>query len=590
MKLILQYFNKYRLVAMIAPLMMLLEVFMDLMLPAVMARIVDEGIVMNDLSLVLASGGRMVLYTALALVGGAACSALSSIAATGLGADLRSDLYAKIMDLSHGNIDRLGTGNLITRLTNDVTQLEEVSRMMLRIRAPLQIIGSLVMGIIISRRLSTLFVVFVPLLVLVIAILVRISFPLFLQVQQSLDLLNTRLKENLSGKRLIKAFVREEYESEKFNNSNESLRDITVRATRAVAFMNPAAQILLNAGILAALWYGAKLVDFGALQIGALIAFINYLRQLLFSLMMFSDLVMRFSRAQASALRIREILESEPDVEDRREDPTEVPPKPQQAANQTMSVSEGKIEFKDVTFSYNDRSDPVLKNISFTVNPGETIGIIGATGSGKSTLMDLIPRFYDIDSGSILLNGRDISSYPLKELRRRIAVVSQKTILFSGSVRENILFHYDSDKQSGLDSLMKESASTANISSFIEGQPESWNTEINQRGVNFSGGQKQRISIARALSKRAPVVILDDATSAVDMETERKIYSALKSQGEERTLLIVTQRISGIIDADRILVLDDGCLAGSGTHEELLAECGLYREIYSSQISGEVQP
>ncbi len=586
MKLILQYFNKYRLVAMIAPLMMLLEVFMDLMLPAVMARIVDEGIVMNDLSLVLASGGRMVLYTALALVGGAACSALSSIAATGLGADLRSDLYAKIMDLSHGNIDRLGTGNLITRLTNDVTQLEEVSRMMLRIRAPLQIIGSLVMGIIISRRLSTLFVIFVPLLVLVIALLVRISFPLFLKVQQSLDLLNTRLKENLSGKRLIKAFVREEYESEKFNNSNESLREITVRATRAVAFMNPAAQILLNAGILAALWYGAKLVDFGALQIGALIAFINYLRQLLFSLLMFSDLVMRFSRAQASAIRIRDILESEPDVKDRPEDL----PKARQATNQTMSESEGKIEFRDVSFSYNDKSDPVLKNISFTVNPGETIGIIGATGSGKSTLMDLIPRFYDIDSGSILLNGREISSYPLKDLRCRIAVVSQKTILFSGTVRENILFHYDSDKQSGLDSLMKESASTANISSFIEGQPEAWDTEINQRGVNFSGGQKQRISIARALSKMAPVVILDDATSAVDMETERKIFSALKSEGEERTLLIVTQRISGIIDADRILVLDDGCLAGSGTHEELLAECSLYREIYSSQISGEAQP
>ncbi|MDP8315149.1 MAG: ABC transporter ATP-binding protein [Candidatus Celaenobacter antarcticus] len=573
MKTIIDYLKRYWIFALAAPLLMLIEVFMDLMLPSIMAKIVDVGIANHDLTMVFSLGIRMIIVTLLAFLGGGGCAIMSSFASTGLGADLRQDLFTKVQSLSNKNLDELETGNLIIRLTNDVSQIEDVSRMMLRImvRAPLQIVGSLVMAIIISRQLSTLFVIFIPLLLIIMTILIKKAYPLFYKVQSKLDKLNTRLQENLAGKRLVKAFVREEYEEEKFQKANDDLTDITIKASRTVSLMNPFMQILLNGAIIAALWFGAQQIDFGILKIGALMAFINYLRQLLFSLMMFSNLLMRFSRAQASSTRIQEVLTSIPDIEE--------------PGNPIFAQEiKGKIEFKNVTFSYTHEGDPVLKNITLTILPGETAAIIGATGSGKTSLAELIPRFYNIDSGEILIDGENIEKMDLENLRNNIALVPQKTILFTGTVKDNILFHYESCDHDGLENLMKESARSANINSFLDGLPNGYMTDINQKGVNLSGGQKQRIAIARALAKKAPIIIFDDATSAVDMATEKQIRNSLKKNSSERTTLIIAQRISSVMEADKIIILDDGKISGIGTHNELLKDNPIYQEIYYSQI------
>jgi len=573
LKTIIDYLKRYWIFALAAPLLMLIEVFMDLMLPSIMAKIVDVGIANHDLTMVFSLGIRMIIVTLLAFLGGGGCAIMSSFASTGLGADLRQDLFTKVQSLSNKNLDELETGNLIIRLTNDVSQIEDVSRMMLRImvRAPLQIVGSLVMAIIISRQLSTLFVIFIPLLLIIMTILIKKAYPLFYKVQSKLDKLNTRLQENLAGKRLVKAFVREEYEEEKFQKANDDLTDITIKASRTVSLMNPFMQILLNGAIIAALWFGAQQIDFGILKIGALMAFINYLRQLLFSLMMFSNLLMRFSRAQASSTRIQEVLTSIPDIEE--------------PGNPIFAQEiKGKIEFKNVTFSYTHEGDPVLKNITLTILPGETAAIIGATGSGKTSLAELIPRFYNIDSGEILIDGENIEKMDLENLRNKIALIPQKTILFTGTVKDNILFHYKSSDHGGLENLMKDSARSANISSFLEGLPNGYMTDINQKGVNLSGGQKQRIAIARALAKKAPIIIFDDATSAVDMATEKQIRNSLKKNSSERTTLIIAQRISSVMEADKIIILDDGKISGIGTHNELLKDNPIYQEIYYSQI------
>ena len=584
MKTLFQYLGNYRFFAFTAPLMMLLEVFMDLMLPTTMALIVDQGIASNDLSLVFHLGIRMIIYSLIAFIGGSGSAILASQASTGVGADLRRDLFKKVLALSHKNMDQLETGNLIIRLTNDVSQMEDATMMVLRmmVRVPLLFIGSLTMSIIISRSLSGLFILLIPLLVLILAVLIRKTYPLFFKLQGKIDTLNTRLQENLAGKRLVKAFVKEEFESEKFKTANEDLSAVTIKANRTIMMINPAMQLVLNGGIIAALWFGAGLIDTGTLKIGALIAFINYLRQLLFSLMMFSHMVMRLSRAQASSGRIQEVFNAVPDIQESVE-----PPSPEIQTPLSQGSQKGKIEFCDVTFSYTRGADPVLKNLTFTVSPGETVAFIGATGSGKSSLMKLIPRFYNIDSGEILLDGRDICSYGTRELRGQIAMVPQQTRLFSGTVRDNILYHYQKSEHQQKEKLMKESASKADIAGFIEDLPLGYDTNVNQRGVNLSGGQKQRIAIARALAKEAPVIILDDATSAVDMATERQIRKALKKGTANTTVLIIAQRISSIIDADRIIVLEDGMISGTGSHEDLLKTNSLYREIYESQVDQE---
>lgn len=581
MRLILQYFRRNWLFAVLAPLMMLVEVFMDLTLPAIMADIVDSGISSGSMDMVLHLGLRMIAVTFIGVIGGMSCSYFSSLASTGLGADLRQDLYERVLALSAKNIDRFEAGRLITRLTNDVSQLEDVSRMMLRImvRSPFLIVGSLAMSIYMSRNLSTLYILLIPLLLVSVTFLIRRAFPLFSKVQERLDRINTRLRENLAGKRLVKAFVREDFEIQKFGAANQELTEVNIRAMRTMAFTSPVMQLLLNGGIIAALWFGARQVDITGLQLGSLIAFINYLRQLLFSLMMLSQIIMRFSRAQASSVRIREVLDEIPDI---------APGPDKTRTGSTQEHSAGRLEFRDVSFAYNQHSDPVLKSISFTVEPGQQLAIVGATGSGKSTLARLIPRLYDVSSGQILLDGIDIRELDSNFLRRNIALVPQQTILFSGNIRDNILYGYNESRHGELESLMTESARTASISAFIEGLPDGYGSNVNQKGVNLSGGQKQRVAIARALAKNAPVIILDDATSAVDMKTESAIFRSLEERPVQPTRIIIAQRISTVMAADKIIILEDGQMTGMGNHDELLETNQVYREIYFSQVDREV--
>ncbi|MBN2511116.1 MAG: ABC transporter ATP-binding protein [Spirochaetales bacterium] len=579
---ILSYLRRYWPFALAAPLLMMLEVFMDLTLPAIMARIIDDGIAARNMELVLALGLQMLAVTVVAFIGGGGCSVMAAYASTGLGADLRRDLFEKTIRLSHKNLDSLETGNLITRLTNDVSQLEDVSRMMLRImiRAPLQIVGSLVMALLISPSLSLSFLVLIPALLFSLVIIFKKAYPLFYKVQSRLDHLNNRLRENLAGKRLVKAFVREEYEEEKFTGANQELMRTMMKASRAIAFMHPVMQFIMNAGIIIVLWFGARYIDLKVLKVGQLIAFLNYLRQLLFSLMMFSNLLMRFSRAQASSERVQEILTSNPDIMD-----------PANAVSPGRPLT-GALRFEIVTFSYSHHADSVLKDLSFNIAPEKTFAVIGATGSGKSSLANLIPRFYECSSGGVFLDNIDIKDLPLDVLRKHIAIAPQQTTLFSGTVRENILYHYEGERvhDPDLDLLMKACAKAADIAGFIETLPAGYESDLNQRGVNLSGGQKQRIAIARALAKKPAVLILDDATSAVDTTTERRILTSLSRLGEltdhdsAPTIIIIAQRISSVMNADTILVLDDGMISGMGTHQELMDKNAIYRDIYQSQI------
>ncbi|MBF9017699.1 ABC transporter ATP-binding protein [Oceanispirochaeta sp. M2] len=572
MKLIFRYLKRHWGFALAATLLMMIEVFMDLLLPTIMARIIDEGIAGGNMELVLSLGLRMILVTLIAALGGIGCGTTSSFAASSLGAELRMDLYSKIQRFSYRNLDRLETGNLITRLTSDVTQIENSSRMMLRImvRAPLQIIGSLVMALLISPSLSLSLAVLIPLLLLSLGMIIKKAYPLYYQLQSRMDNVNTRLQENFLGKRLVKAFVREKFEEEKFAAANNDLVEVTIKAGKTVAFMHPVMQLILNGGIVSALWLGARYIDSGVLKIGQLLAFLNYLRQLLASLMMFSHMLMQFSRALASSKRVEEVLDEPPVIKDN-------------GTPVQHSLNKGTLEFKNVSFSYDGENEEseVLTNISFTIKEGTTAAILGATGSGKTSLVNLVPRFYDITEGNIFIDDRNIKDYGLESLRKSIAVSPQKTTLFAGSIRQNILFHYPEDEQENLDQLMIKSAKTANIHDFISGLPERYETKINQRGVNLSGGQKQRISIARALAKKAAILILDDSTSAVDMTTERKIQEAL--QLDDATKIIISQRINSVINADTILVLEDGKLNGIGTHSELLESNEIYRDIYTSQ-------
>ena len=571
MNLIKKYIRPYIWMAVLAPLLMLLEVFMDLMQPTLLARIVDKGIIPSDMQVLTSTGILMLVITLIGLLGGAGCSITSTYASTGLARDLRSDLYKKVLSFSHKNINSMETGRIITRLTNDVVQVETMVRFGLRImvRAPLQVIGSLILAVIISPALSSIFIFLIPVIVLTVFIIMKISNPLFSQVQEKMDLLNTRMQENLAGIRLVKAFVRQDYEREKFSKANDDLIDVNMKASRVISFAHPLMMTFLNMGVLAVIWFGSTEVWTGSLMIGKVIAFINYMMQLLMSLIMISQILVNLSRARASISRLEDLFLQQPDI-----DEPEIPLED--------SRIKGEIEFSDVYFSYNRQSeDPVLKNISFKIAAGEKIALLGATGSGKSTIASLIPRLYNVTSGKILIDGINVNCYPLTSLRKQIGMAPQKTILFSGSIRSNICY---GKEEKGVN--LADCARRACINEFIESLPEGYDTDIRRRGVNLSGGQKQRIAIARALWGDPPVIILDDSTSAVDASTAEKIQEALAGETDS-TVLIITQRINAALKADRILLVDDGEVIGFGTHAELLETSGIYREIYYSQTGKE---
>ncbi|ADK82565.1 ABC transporter ATP-binding protein [Sediminispirochaeta smaragdinae] len=569
-KRILKFMRPYLPFAILGPLLMLLEVAMDLIQPRLMEKIVDIGLANFDYHYILKTGLMMAAAAVVGVLGGAGCSFFSTLAGVGMGTDLRSRLYSHIQRLSTSDIDRLSTGSLVTRLTNDIIQIQEISIMMLRIlvRAPLQIIGSLIMAILISPRLSLILVLLIPLLLLSITIIMRRSFPLFTQVQERIDGINTVTQEALSGVRVIKAFAREEFETERFAKANGTLVKTMEKAATMIAWIHPVMILLLNGGIALALYFGGTLNTQGPLTTGELMAFLNYLMQLLMSLMMVSMVLIRFSRGEASAKRIMEVFDTHPNLRN--------PAEPKH-----LSDPQGEILFDKVSFNYgkNEEERDILDSISFTLQAGRTTGIIGTTGSGKSTLVHLLTRLYDVASGRILLDGVDIRELNQEDLRTLITVVPQQAMLFSGTIRENITF----GKPEATDSQILEAAEVAQIRDFIDKNAEGLDTVLQQRGVNLSGGQKQRLCIARALLPSPPVLILDDSTSALDAKTAYRLQQALCEKRSRMTTIIIAQRIASIREADSIIVLDDGAVVDMAPHEVLLQRCGLYRDIVRSQ-------
>ncbi|MFN8443746.1 MAG: ABC transporter ATP-binding protein [Caldilineaceae bacterium] len=567
------YLKPYWHWATLAPLLMMLEVAMDLLQPRLIQQIIDVGVVHGDLNYVINSGLRMVGIALVGLIGGVGCGVFTVLASQNFGADLRHALFAKVQSLSFGNLDKLETGALITRLTNDVNQVQEMIAMLLRVmvRTPLLMVGSVIMGILTSPQLSLIFVGLLPIVTVIMVSVINRSYPLFGGVQQRLDALNTVMQENLAGVRVVKAFVRAKHELQRFRNANNHLMEQNLLAVRTVAITMPAMMLALNIGVVIALWFGGSQVKQGGMQVGEVVAFINYLMQALMSLMMVSMLTMRFSRAEASAVRVREVLESVPEVKI--------------ASNaQTDLVPQGAVTFDHVTFSYNhDGGDPVLKEISFCAEPGETVAILGATGSGKSSLVGLLPRFYDVTGGIVSIDGVDVRQLDETALRRSIGIALQESVLFSGTIRDNIRY----GRPDASDEAVLAAAKAAQAHDFISGFPDGYDAWVGQRGVNLSGGQKQRIAIARALLTQPTLLILDDSTSAVDVETEAKIQQALANLRKRCTTLLVAQRISSVLNADKILVLDDGRISAQGKHNELMKISPIYREIYESQLEKE---
>lgn len=556
--------------ATLAPLLMVVEVAMDLLQPRMIQRIVDSGILRSDMSVVIGTGLLMIGFALVGLGGGMGCTVFAVLASQAFGADVRGTLFRKVQALSFGNLDRLETGKLITRLTNDVNQVQDVVMMLLRVmvRVPLLLIGSLILAVLTSPRLATLFLPLIPVVTVALIWIINRTFPMYSLVQQKLDGLNTVMQENLAGVRVVKAFARAAHEVQRFRRINDDLTSQNIAVIRTGAVAMPFMMLVLNLGVVGAIWIGGTQIDAGDLEVGQLIAFINYLMQTLMSLTMVSMLIVRVSRAEASAKRIQEVLESEPEI------------RPSPNALRTF-VPRGRVTFEDVSFGYaGDAHDLALKDVSFVAEPGETVAILGATGSGKSTLVNLIPRFYDVTSGRVAIDGVDVRAVDEEALRGVVAIALQESVLFSGTIRDNIRY----GRPDATDAEVIAAARIAQADEFISHLPDGYDSIVGQRGVNLSGGQKQRIAIARALLMNPRILILDDSTSAVDVETEARIQAALARLRKDQTLFVVGQRISTVMGADRILVLDDGQVVAQGTHAELLATSPIYREIYESQV------
>jgi ATP-binding cassette, subfamily B, multidrug efflux pump len=571
-----KYIRKYGKWFTIALFFLMVEATCDLMLPTILSKVIDQGISKGRMEVVWQLGGVMLAITAVGALAACGRNIMASRVSQSFGTELRSDLFRKIQGLSFDSIDRFDRASLITRLTNDVTQVQNFTNGLMRIfvKAPLICIGSIIMAVRLNSRLAVILLIVVPVVGLLIAWNMRIGLPRYMKVQRAMDRMNLVLREYLSGVRVVKAFNRFGYETDKMEEANVEYQTRSISVMRAMAAFNPAVTLTVNAGILAVLWYGGLRVDSGNMQVGHIVAFINYMTQILFALMMISMVLMMFVRARASSQRLAEVFAEE----DRMS---------WDLSTDMKAGGRGRIVFDGVDFSYGKHSSGadslVLKGISFTCEAGETLGIIGSTGSGKSTLVSLIPRFYDAGAGVVSVNGTDVSKMEPSKLRECIAMVPQKSVLFSGTIRDNIRW----GKEDATDAEVEAAARTAGAHDFITGFVEGYDAVIGQKGVNLSGGQKQRISIARALIRKPDILILDDSTSAVDVVTEAGIKAALKESTASMTCLIIAQRITSVMDADQIIVLEHGELAGRGTHGELLRTCRIYREIYASQAGRE---
>lgn len=571
-KLVKKYMNGVTLViAALAPAAMFVEVFMDLMQPRLLSDMIDIGIANRDLPYVFMTGGRMVLVALLGFVGGAACSVLSSIASTDLGTGLRQGLFDKIQTLSFKELDEFKTSSLITRLTNDVTQVQNMLVLVLRgaVRAPLLCIGGVIMAVISSPGLSVIFLIAIPIILIATIILLKKSFPLFAAVQETMDRINTVMRESILGIRVIKALTIEERQREKFDNVNRDLMERSVKAQNRNMLLWPIIMLVMNCSVVAVLWFGGIMVNGGDIEIGKIMAFINYLVQIMGSLIMVLNIILSFTRAKASADRINEVFMIDPAI-----------------GNCCIAehIRGTDIEFRNVSFRYNEHSENVLSNINLTINEGEKIGIIGSTGAGKSTFVNLIPRLYDVTEGQVLIGGIDVRKIKVEELRSNVGVILQDSVLFSGTIEKNLKFGNSLASYEEMEAAAKD----AQAYDFILEKENGYQSTVEQRGRNFSGGQKQRMSIARTLIRNPRILIMDDSSSALDVATEARLLNAVKKRTKNSTIIMIAQRISGVMDADRILVIDSGRLSAVGTHRELLKESELYRNIAVSQLGEEV--
>ncbi|WP_199613845.1 ABC transporter ATP-binding protein [Paenibacillus alkalitolerans] len=574
-----KYFRKYWKGFLIAFFFLALEATADLMMPTLLALIIDHGVANNDLHYVMRMGGIMLSITALGAVAASLRNVNAVLVSQKFGTELRSDLFRKIQSLSFENIDKFERASLITRMTNDINVVQTFAGGLMRIfvKAPLLGIGALILAVRLNPELSVIFAVVVPIIAVLVALNMKIGFTRFMKVQQSLDKVNSVVREYLSGVRVVKAFNRFDYETDKFRLTNEEQKERSVHAMRSMAVFNPAIMLTVNLGVVAIIWVGGTWIDSGWMrknQVGEIVAFVNYMTQILFSLMTISMVFNMFVRARASTTRIGEVFLQENSMTWK-----------EPSSGDDVVVS-GRIDFEGVDFAYAGTSGPpVLKNVSFTCLPGETVGIIGSTGSGKSSLVGLIPRFYDATAGHVRIDGKDVRDIDPAVLRKRIAIVPQKSVLFSGTVMQNIRW---GDEQA-TEEEVKQAAKMAEAHGFITQLPEGYQSRLGQRGVNLSGGQKQRISIARALIRKPRILILDDCTSAVDTATEIRIKEALKTYAKNLTCIMIAQRITSVMDADKIVVMDQGEVVGIGTHQALMKECKVYREIFQSQIGKELQ-
>ena len=557
--------------AIIAPLCMMVEVYMDLLQPTFLSQIIDVGVANGDLHYVLTIGFKMIIVAIVGAIGGMLCSTFAAVAAMSLGERLRQGLFNKIQELSFLEIDKLKTSSLITHLTNDITQIQQMFLMSLKIavRAPLLAIGGIFMAVRLSTKLSTVFLISIPLIVVGIVIILKKSLPLFTTVQSKIDNVNTVMRENILGIRVIKSFTLEGNENKRFNEVNDDLKESSIKSQNMNMILWPFASLIMNLSVVAILWFGGNLVNTGGLEIGKIMAFINYLTQIMFSTIMVINIMMNISRAKASADRVNKVFNTESSIVE---------------ADNAKDINAFDIEFKNVSFRYNKNSENVLENISFKAKEGETIGIIGSTGCGKSSLVSLIPRLYDVTEGEILIGGVNIKDIKLNTLRDKIGVVLQESILFSGTIEDNLKF----GNKNATREMMEESAINAQAFEFISTKEDGYQSKVEQRGKNLSGGQKQRLSIARTLIKNPKILIMDDSSSALDMATEAKLQNAIKTNMTDSTVFIIAQRISGVMDADKIIVMDEGQIVDIGTHEELLQSSEIYRSIAVSQLGEEV--
>lgn len=571
MKRYWKYVRPYLSAFIIGPIMMIMEVVGEIVMPKLLADIIDNGVATGNYAYILSRGALMVLTALLMMAGGAGGAWFAAKACVSFTADLRKDTFDKIQEMSFANLDEFSTGSLVTRLTNDATQVQNFINMMLRmmLRAPGMLIGALIMAIVLNPRLATVLMVVIPVLVIVIIIVMRTAFPRFKAMQDKLDKLNTNVQEVLTSVRVIKSFVREDYEEVRFRTSNSNLKEGSLSALRVMILMMPIMSILMNATSLAVVWFGGNQIMEGTMAIGDLTAFITYITQILMSLMMVAFILLTSSRAIASMSRIREVLDAKIDINDA------------DAKHKDAKVTRGDIEFKNVSFRYYKNSEEkVLNNINLSFKAGTTVGIIGSTGSGKTTLVSMIPRLYDVDEGDVLVDGISVKDYSLTNLRDGVGMVLQKNVLFSGTVMENLKW---GDEEATQEEIL-EAAEAARAAGFIDNMPSKYEEELEQGGVNVSGGQKQRLCIARALLKKPKILILDDSTSAVDTATEAKIRESFYGTLKDTTKIIIAQRISSVIEADEIVVMDDGVIVGCGSHCELMNSCEAYQEIYYSQM------